>query len=117
MATRPEREGGPGLALAPRAREQPARARPRKFKVLLHDDDFTTMEFVVGVLREVFGHGLQAATRLMLDVHEKGVGMAGVYPHEVAEAKADKVIELARREEFPFLATLEPADSDGEAGQ
>jgi ATP-dependent Clp protease adaptor protein ClpS len=76
--------------------------------VLLHDDDFTTMEFVVGILETIFGHAHEVASRIMLDVHEKGIGLAGVYPHEVAEAKAAEVIRRARAAEFPFLATIEP---------
>jgi len=85
-------------------------APPRRFRVLLHDDDFTTMDFVVRILESVFGHDHGNATRIMLDVHTKGIGLAGIYPYEVAEAKAAKVMELARAEEFPFLATTEPEE-------
>ncbi len=81
---------------------------PHRFRVLLHDDDFTSMDFVEGILESVFGHDPEAATRIMLDVHEKGIGLAGIFPHEVAEAKAAKVMELAQAEGFPFLATIEP---------
>jgi ATP-dependent Clp protease adaptor protein ClpS len=83
---------------------------PPPYRVLLHDDDFTTMDFVVEVLETIFGHGRDAATRIMLDVHQKGIGLAGVYPHEIAEAKASEVMRWARAEQFPFLATIEPAD-------
>ncbi len=81
---------------------------PRRFRVLLHDDDFTTMDFVVRILESVFAHDPSAATRIMLDVHTKGVGLAGIFPFEVAEAKVTKVTELAQAEGFPFLATSEP---------
>ena len=81
--------------------------RPRLFRVLLHDDDFTTMDFVVEVLESIFRHPRAEATRIMLDVHTKGIGLAGVYPHEIAETAA-KVMEAARAQEFPFLATVEP---------
>jgi ATP-dependent Clp protease adaptor protein ClpS len=84
---------------------------PRRFRVLLHDDDFTTMDFVERILQSVFGRDPPEAHRIMLDVHTKGIGLAGVFPYEVAEAKAAKVMELAHVEEFPFLATTEP---DGE---
>jgi ATP-dependent Clp protease adaptor protein ClpS len=85
-------------------------APPRHFRVLLHDDDFTTMDFVVVILESVFGHEPAAATRIMLDVHTKGVGLAGIFPYEVAEAKVSKVTELAQAEGFPFLATTEPEE-------
>lgn len=83
---------------------------PKKYRVLLHDDDFTTMDFVVEILMSVFGHGRDVAVQLMLDVHQKGIALAGIYPFEVAEAKAAKVIERARAQSFPFLATLEEED-------
>jgi len=80
-------------------------APPRHFRVLLHDDDFTTMDFVVVILESVFGHEPAAATRIMLDVHTKGVGLAGIFPYKVS-----KVTELAQAEGFPFLATTEPEE-------
>ena len=81
--------------------------RPSLYKVLLHNDDFTTMEFVVFVLQEVFGHGGSEAVRIMLNVHRLGIGMAGVYTYEVAETKVAKVTELAHANEFPLLCTME----------
>jgi len=81
--------------------------RPPLYKVLLHNDDFTTMEFVVFVLQTVFNHGEDAAIRLMLDVHRKGIGLAGVFTYEVAEMKVDKVTSLAQANEFPLLCTME----------
>jgi ATP-dependent Clp protease adaptor protein ClpS len=86
--------------------------RPRLFRVLLHDDDFTTMEFVVQILEDIFRHAHPDATRIMLDVHTKGIGLAGVYPHEIAETKAARVTEAARAQEFPFLCTIEPEESE-----
>ena len=70
--------------------------RPPLFKVLLHNDDFTTMEFVVYVLETVFQKTDSDAVRIMLNVHNEGVGVAGVYTYEVAETKAAKTMELAR---------------------
>jgi ATP-dependent Clp protease adaptor protein ClpS len=81
--------------------------RPPLYKVLLHNDDFTTMEFVVFVLQTVFGHGASQALRIMLNVHKLGVGLAGVYTYEVAETKVSKVSELAQANEFPLLCTME----------
>ena len=86
--------------------------RPRLFRVLLHDDDFTTMDFVVEVLETLFHHPRAEATRIMLDVHHKGIGLAGVFAHEVAETKAAKVMEAARAQEFPFLCTVEPDEPE-----
>jgi ATP-dependent Clp protease adaptor protein ClpS len=84
--------------------------RPPLYKVLLHNDHYTTREFVVDVLRTVFHHSETDATRIMLYVHHQGVGVAGVYPYEIAEMKARKTEELARQHEFPLRLTLEPED-------
>ena len=81
--------------------------KPPKFKVVLHNDDYTTMEFVVYVLMTIFHKELEAATAIMLAVHQQGVGIAGVYTYEVAEAKCEKVVELARANEYPLLCTVE----------
>jgi ATP-dependent Clp protease adaptor protein ClpS len=81
--------------------------KPPLFKVLLHNDDYTTMEFVVYILKSVFHKSEPDAVRIMLAVHEQGVGVAGVYTYEVAEAKVSKVTELARSNEFPLLCTIE----------
>jgi ATP-dependent Clp protease adaptor protein ClpS len=81
--------------------------KPKLFKVLLHNDDYTTMEFVVYVLESIFHLGESEAIRIMLSVHTKGVGVAGVYTFEVAETKAMQVTTLAQASEFPLLATVE----------
>ena len=81
--------------------------KPPLYKVLLHNDDFTTMEFVVYVLQTIFAHNEAASFRIMLQVHTQGLGVAGVYTYEVAETKAAKAIELARENEFPLLCTVE----------
>jgi len=85
--------------------------RPRKYKVLLHNDDFTPMEFVVDVLESLFNRSKAEATRIMLNVHRNGIGIAGVYSHEVAESKALRTIQTAREAGFPLMASTEP---DGE---
>lgn len=81
---------------------------PQQYRVLLHNDDYTTMEFVVMVLMTAFHHAEPAAVRIMLQVHQKGVGTAGVYSYEIAEARIAKVDRLAREHEFPLRCTMEP---------
>jgi len=86
--------------------------RPPLYKVLLHNDDFTTMEFVVFVLETIFGHNEGNAIRIMLNVHKLGLGLAGVYTYEVAEMKVEKVTSLAQANEFPLLCTMEEDEGD-----
>ena len=81
--------------------------RPPMYRVLMHNDDFTTRDFVVYVLMSVFRHSEASATRVMLHVHHNGVGVAGIYPYEIAESKVEKVTALARKYEFPLRCTLE----------
>lgn len=81
---------------------------PRLFRVLMHNDHFTTMEFVVGVLREVFGKPALEAVGIMLSIHHKGIGVCGVYPAEVAEAKVCAVHQTARDHGFPLRCSMEP---------
>lgn len=80
---------------------------PPMFRVLLHNDDYTTMDFVVQILMLVFHKSLEKATRIMLNVHRKGVGLCGVYTYEVAETKVDTVHALARENQFPLKCTME----------
>jgi len=82
--------------------------KPPLFKVLLHNDDYTTMDFVVLVLRTIFQMSPNDAFRIMMNVHNQGVGVAGVYTYEIAEAKVARVLALAKEYEFPLLASLEP---------
>ena len=89
--------------------ERPKTKRPRKYVVVFHNDDYTTMEFVVWVLESVFNMPEDQAIQVMLSVHLQGSGVAGIYTFEVAEMKVDRTIALAREQEFPLLATLEPA--------
>ncbi len=81
--------------------------KPPLYKVLLHNDNYTTMEFVVLVLMHVFNHSEIEAIRIMLQVHYRGVGTAGVYTHEIAETKVSKVTRLAHEHEYPLLCTME----------
>lgn len=83
--------------------------KPPLYKVLLHNDDYTTMEFVVYILQSVFHHDATKATQIMLHIHRRGIGVAGVYTYEVAEAKASRVEGLAKKHEFPLKCSLEEA--------
>jgi len=104
--SRPSQTPGPGTATKSRskAKLQP----PTLWKVILHNDDYTTQDFVVWVLRSVFRKAEEEAVRIMLDVHRRGKGVAGIYPFDVADTKIAQVKELAERNEFPLLCTLEP---------
>ncbi|HEX8707223.1 MAG TPA: ATP-dependent Clp protease adapter ClpS [Pyrinomonadaceae bacterium] len=81
--------------------------KPPLYKVLLHNDDFTTMEFVVHILETVFQRTESDAFRIMLQVHLEGTGVAGIYTYEIAETKVAKVTSLAQANEYPLLCTIE----------
>ena len=81
--------------------------KPKLYKVLLHNDDFTTMEFVVFVLQYVFNRDEAEAFTIMLNVHNQGLGIAGIYPFEIANMKSEKAINLAKAREYPLLCTVE----------
>ncbi|MFH1102415.1 MAG: ATP-dependent Clp protease adapter ClpS [Pseudomonadota bacterium] len=80
---------------------------PSMYRVLLHNDDYTTMEFVVAVLMHVFKKSVEESTRIMLNVHNTGIGVCGIYPYEVAETKVKTVQSLAKEHGFPLKCTLE----------
>jgi ATP-dependent Clp protease adaptor protein ClpS len=101
-----EREGG----VATVTKTDKKLKRPTLYKVLFHNDDYTTREFVVFVLQSVFHHDESSATRIMWHVHTTGIGVAGVYTFEIAETKARKVEELARENEFPLKVSVEPEE-------
>ena len=82
---------------------------PPLFKVILHNDDYTTMDFVVQVLMSVFHKSIEEATSIMLNVHRKGAGLCGVYAKEIAETKVAIVGEIAHQHEFPLRCTMEEA--------
>jgi ATP-dependent Clp protease adaptor protein ClpS len=81
--------------------------KPKLYKVILHNDDFTTMDFVVFVLQYVFMRDESEAFTIMLKVHNDGIGIAGIYPYEIANMKANKAINLAKAREYPLLCTVE----------
>ncbi len=82
--------------------------RPPLYKVILHNDDFTPMEFVVLILRHVFHKSESDATAIMLHAHTRGYAVAGVYAHEIAEEKVNRTMSLARESQVPLLCTMEP---------
>ena len=86
--------------------------RPKMYRVLVHNDDYTTRDFVVVVLHNVFHLSEQDAIRIMLHVHNNGVGVAGVFTREVAETKIQTVEQLAREHEFPLRLTMEPEEDE-----
>ena len=92
---------------APVAESKEKVEEPPLFKVLLHNDDFTTMEFVVWVLESVFNMPEDDAVRVMLNVHVHGVGVAGIYTFEVAQMKVEKTTAMAQENEYPLLCTME----------
>jgi ATP-dependent Clp protease adaptor protein ClpS len=94
---------GNGVALQTRTRTK----KPAMYKVLMLNDDYTPMEFVVHVLERFFSKNREAATAIMLQVHQRGVGVCGVFTYEVAETKVNQVTEFARRNQHPLRCTLE----------
>ena len=81
--------------------------RPPMYKVILHNDDYTTMEFVVQILVDVFGKSLEKATQMMLNIHNKGKEICGIYPRQVAETKMETIHNLAGNKGFPLKSTME----------
>ena len=96
---------GAGTALIPRTRTQTR--RPHMYRVLLLNDDYTTQEFVIVVLRKYFNKSPEEATRIMLHVHNHGVGECGVYTYEVAETKVTQVMDFARKHQHPLQCIME----------
>src|SRR5215468_5674040 len=88
-------------------KSKPKTKKPSMYKVLLLNDDYTPMEFVVHVLERFFSKSREEATRIMMHVHRRGVGICGVFTYEVAETKVAQVIDFARRHEHPLQCTLE----------
>lgn len=101
---RPEDESGVATVTRPAKKTK----QPPLYKVLFHNDDYTTREFVVYVLQTIFHHTEPDAVRIMWHVHTNGVGVAGVFTYEIAETKARKVEVLARQHEYPLRVSVEP---------
>ncbi|MGZ3704680.1 MAG: ATP-dependent Clp protease adaptor ClpS, partial [Bdellovibrionota bacterium] len=101
---KPREQGDTAVVTEKKSKTQ----KPRLWKVLLHNDDYTTMEFVIHVLETVFNKEPAVAHDLMLQVHTRGMCVAGVYTYEIAETKVTTVEQMARAAEYPFLCTMEP---------
>ncbi len=97
------RDAGTGVV----AKTRPTTQRPSMYKVLMLNDDYTPMEFVVLVLERYFGKSHEEATRIMLHVHHRGVGVCGVFTYEVAETKVKQAMDLARENQHPLQCTIE----------
>jgi len=83
--------------------------KPKNYKVVMYNDDYTTMEFVINILVSVFNKKLMEAEKIMLDVHEKGKGLAGIYSHDIAITKVSTAMTMAKEKGFPFKLTVEEA--------
>lgn len=99
----PDIEGGSDVLVEKKTKLE----KPKLFKVLLHNDDFTTMDFVVFVLQYVFSLSEAESFAIMLQVHTEGVGVAGIYPYEIATMKSEKAMNIAKAREYPLLCTVE----------
>ena len=102
-----KRNGGDGPATGVIVKAKPKTKKPSMYKVLMLNDDYTPMEFVVHILERFFNKNREEATRIMLHVHRRGVGVCGVYTYEVAETKVTQVMDFARQHQHPLQCTLE----------
>lgn len=100
-------DGHSQVGVATKTRAKPK--KPSQFKVLMLNDDYTPMEFVVICLKRFFAMDMDQATRVMLHVHQKGVGVCGIFPYEIAETKVNQVMDFARQNQHPLQCTLEKA--------
>ena len=106
--SRPDENGG-GLGAAVVTETKPKLKKPSLYRVLILNDDYTPMEFVVHVLQSFFRMDMEEATRVMLHVHQRGVGICGIFSYEVAETKVNQVMDFARQNQHPLQCTLEKA--------
>ena len=107
MSNNPGKDNNNGADTGVVTRVKPTTKKPSMYKVLLLNDDYTPMEFVVYVLERFFNKQSEEATQIMLHVHQRGVGICGVYSYEVAETKVTQVMDFARQNEHPLQCTLE----------
>ena len=105
-----DEDDAPGADIDVATKTRPKTQRPPLYKVLLLNDDYTPMEFVVHVLERFFGITHSQAVEIMLTVHKKGVAVVGVFSHEVAETKVAQVMDFARRNQHPLQCTMEKED-------
>ena len=102
-------DGGPGTGTGVVTRTRTETQKPSLYKVLMLNDDYTPMEFVVHVLQRFFKMSIEDATRVMLHVHQRGVGVCGIFTYEVAETKVSQVMDFAKQHQHPLQCTLEKA--------
>ncbi|EPY01444.1 ATP-dependent Clp protease adapter ClpS [Magnetospirillum fulvum] len=102
-----DRRNGDGGQTGVVIKTRPRTRKPSMYKVLMLNDDYTPMEFVIQVLEQFFSKNREEATRIMLNVHTRGVGICGVYTYEVAETKVTQVMDLARQNQHPLQCTIE----------
>ena len=102
-----ESDNDAGISTGTAVKTRPKTQKPSMYKVLLLNDDYTPMEFVVHILESFFNKSREEATRIMLHVHRRGVGLCGVYTYEIAETKVSQVMDFARRHQQPLQCTLE----------
>jgi ATP-dependent Clp protease adaptor protein ClpS len=107
MSDQDKRNGNEGPTTGVIVRAKPKTKKPSMYKVLMLNDDYTPMEFVVHILERFFNKTREEATRIMLHVHRRGVGVCGVYTYEVAETKVTQVMDFARQHQHPLQCTLE----------
>jgi ATP-dependent Clp protease adaptor protein ClpS len=107
MSSETDKDEQSGVATIKKVKLQ----KPRMYKVIMHNDDYTTMEFVVLVLQKFFSKSSSEAHTIMLEVHTRGFGICGIYTHEVAESKVAKVTKFARENGHPLKCSTEPTDS------
>lgn len=105
MSQRREIQRDDGVAVQ---EAKPKLKKPKLYKVLLLNDDYTPMEFVVMVLERFFGMGREQAVRIMLHVHQRGIGVCGVFPRDIAETKVRLVMDFSRDHRHPLQCTMEP---------
>src|SRR5712672_1469482 len=108
MSPKHKEEGEPGVVTKTRPKTKPKLEQPKRYKVLLHNDDYTPMEFVVLVLVNVFNKSESDATSIMLHAHTHGYAVAGVFTFEVAETKVAETLKFAEQAQYPLLSTMEP---------
>ena len=112
MSNVDKRSGGDNPTTGIAVKTKPKTKKPSLYKVLMLNDDYTPMEFVVQVLGRFFGMNNQQATRVMLHVHQRGIGVCGVFTYEVAETKVNQVMDMARQHQHPLQCTIEKDGDD-----
>lgn len=107
MSSETDKNEQSGVATIKKPKLQP----PRKYKVIMHNDDYTTMEFVILVLQKYFNKSSEEAHAIMMEVHMRGFGICGIFTYEVAESKVAKVIKYARENGHPLKCSIDPCES------